>query len=485
MDNRPLTILVAGDDQKTRRLAAFGLSEGAELTRVSTPDELRKLSSLECFDVALIDWEMKTADSAVVLQSLQDRDDALPVVVTAAVEAAAERARELGADDCLLKPFSIDDLRQRLVSVARRAPAAPAVEEPAAVVPAPVETAPAAHSRADAETADAADAADSELSSQNPVMQKLLQVAWRVAPTPATVLILGENGTGKTVLAQAIHQRSLRRRMPFVTVNCPCLQPQLLESELFGHVRGAFTGAVSDAIGKVATAEGGTLFLDEIGELPLEIQPKLLRLLQDRRYERVGESKTRQADIRVLAATNRDLREEVRAGRFREDLYYRLNVITLDVLPLRQRPEDIVPTAEHFLAGMRVVLNKKIRGFTLMANEALSAYAWPGNLRELRNAVERAAILTDREWLDVEDFPVLLQPRQATIPQVGDLVSLTALEENHIREVIARTATLDHAARVLGIDKSTLYRKRKRMPAPRPARIEDFAGGASASAFAS
>jgi NtrC-family two-component system response regulator AlgB len=301
--------------------------------------------------------------------------------------------------------------------------------------------------------------------SQNPLMKKMLETAWRVAPTSSSILLLGENGTGKTVLASAIHKHSPRAKKPFVTVNCPCLKRELLESELFGHVRGSFTGAVNDAMGKVAAAEGGTLFLDEVGELPLDIQPKLLRLLQDREYERVGEPKARRANIRVIAATNRDLKAEVEAGRFREDLYYRLNVITLEVLPLRQRPEDIIDAAENFLGAMSAELGKTFRGFTPMGREALQGYAWPGNLRELHNVIERAAILCDRDTLDISDFAELTRSRETQLPQVGEFVSLEELEEAHIREVIARAATFDHAARILGIDKSTLYRKRKRTSA--------------------
>jgi len=293
-------------------------------------------------------------------------------------------------------------------------------------------------------------------------MLRMLDIAWRVAPTPATVLILGENGTGKSVLATGIHARSERKHMPFVTVHCPCLQEQLLESELFGHVKGSFTGAVTDTLGKVAAAEGGTLFLDEIGDLPLSIQPKLLRLLQERKYERVGETVSRTADIRVVAATNRDLQAEVKAGRFREDLFYRLNVVSVEVLPLRERVEDIVPTAEHFLRNMAKSLGRNFKGFSQLACETLRNYRWPGNVRELRNAVERAAILTDRETLDVSDFSQLASAPQAPGPRVGEFVSVATLVEEHIRLVVSRAASLEHAARILAIDRSTLYRKRKR-----------------------
>jgi NtrC-family two-component system response regulator AlgB len=302
-------------------------------------------------------------------------------------------------------------------------------------------------------------------STENPLVLATYRTAWKVAATKATVLITGENGTGKSVLARAIHQRSLRSGKPFITVNCPSLQARLVESELFGHVRGAFTGAVNDAMGKVAAAEGGTLFLDEVGELPLEIQPKLLRLLQDRQYERLGESKTRQADVRVIAATNRDLKQEVAKGRFREDLFYRLNVIALPVLPLRHRPEDILPAAEQFLEIVSGTMGRRFRGFTTGARELLQTHRWPGNLRELRNAVERAAILSDDAILEAADFGELAVLRSGEKLCIGDFVSLATVSQEHVRVVMDRAANYQEAASILGINTSTLYRWRKRTEA--------------------
>ena len=293
-------------------------------------------------------------------------------------------------------------------------------------------------------------------------LKNLVSLARRVVATDATLLILGESGTGKSLLARALHRRSPRGHRPFITVNCPCLQPQLLESELFGHVRGAFTGAVADATGKIAAAEGGTLFLDELGEMPREVQPKLLRLLQDGCYERIGEAVTRRADIRIVAATNRDLRAEVAAGRFREDLYYRLNVITLDIPPLRTRPEDIIPSAEHFLAEMNRTLGRT-RCLSAGARAALLRHNWPGNLRELRNVIERAAILAECDEIDESDLPEMGMGDDACTPQVGDFVTLEALQDAHMRKILARTRTYRQAADVLGIDKATLYRRLKRI----------------------
>ncbi len=296
-------------------------------------------------------------------------------------------------------------------------------------------------------------------------MQRTLALAWRAAPTDATILISGENGTGKSTLAVTLHRKSERRDGPFVTVTCPCLQAQLLESELFGHVRGAFTGAIRDTEGKVAAATGGTLLLDEVGDLPPEVQPKLLRLLQERAYERVGDHVSQHADIRVIATTNRNLAREVQAGRMREDLYYRLNVIQLEVPPLRERKEEIMAIAEAVLEELRGRMRRRVLGFTPSSHEILREYAWPGNVRELRNTIERAAVLSPGPWLDLAEVLEPVPAELAVLPRVGARVSLTEITDLHIREVIARSASYEEAARVLGINKSTLYRWRRRFTA--------------------
>lgn len=459
-----MKLLVVGDEHKTRRLLSFGVADGeTEFTTITCPDDLDRLYDLGDYDVALLDWEMRSWKSHELIEAIRRSAPDLAIVALTANGDAGDVAKRHGAAACVFKPVDIDHLRATLKQYASVRPSR-ATTLPAAAPSLP-HVSPANATKVDGAPESRSPAAELdpvEFSSGNAGMQRMLEIAWRVASTNTTVLILGENGTGKTELAKAIHRRSGRREMPFITVNCPCLQTQLLESELFGHVKGAFTGAVSDATGKVAAAEGGTLFLDEIGELPLEIQPKLLRLLQDREYERVGDSRARKTDIRVIAATNRDLKAEVKAGRFREDLYYRLNVISVEVLPLRHRPEDITPAAERFLASIGRTLRRSFRGFSPLAREAIAAFTWPGNLRELRNAVERAAILCDNEVLDLADFSDLTPQRDGILPQVGDFVSIEELEEAHIREVLARAATYDHAARILGIDKSTLYRKRKR-----------------------
>src|SRR6185437_5788860 len=227
----------------------------------------------------------------------------------------------------------------------------------------------------------------------SPGMRQVMEVLLRAAKTPASILITGESGTGKSVLARAVHEKSHLADKPFVTVSCPSLSKELLESELFGHVKGSFTGAIKDHWGKVRAAEGGTLFLDEIGDLPMEIQPKLLRLLQEREYERLGENITRQADLRIIAATNRDLKKRMAEGAFREDLYFRLNVIAVEMPPLRTRHDDLLRFADHYLKYFARQCARPVPKISSHASAQMLSYSWPGNLRELRNAIERAVIL--------------------------------------------------------------------------------------------
>jgi NtrC-family two-component system response regulator AlgB len=297
--------------------------------------------------------------------------------------------------------------------------------------------------------------------SSDPHMRRLIEVAKRSALSDASILMLGESGTGKSVLARQIHQWSPRFKEPFVTVSCPSLSRELLESELFGHVKGAFTGAITTTWGKVAAADRGTLFLDEIGELPLEIQPKLLRLLQEREYERVGESKMRMANVRIIAATNRNLKEAVAKGAFREDLLYRLDVISLSLLPLRDRPNDILPIALEQLHRLGRHSNQSIKGFTVSAERALQRYSWPGNIRELHNVVERATILATGELIDLPDLPPTLNDDVASSPTLGGPYSVEQVEAEHIRQVLSRSKSIQQAASVLKLDPTTLLRKRK------------------------
>ncbi len=285
---------------------------------------------------------------------------------------------------------------------------------------------------------------------RSPAMTRLFHLIENLQTSDATILLTGESGTGKEVMAQAIHANSLRRNQRFVAVNCAALPADLLESELFGHVRGAFTGAVRDRIGRVELAAGGTLFLDEIGDLPLQLQVKLLRFLQEKTFERVGESHTRKADVRILAATNADLRRAISEGRFREDLYYRLRVVPVEIPPLRARREDIEPLARHLLVRVAGRHGRELR-FSPDAIRAMLRYSWPGNVRELENAIEYAVAVGRGQTLQQEDLPSeIVEPLLPAHVSESDALR-TALEEHHWN----REAT----ARALGIGRTTLWRK--------------------------
>jgi len=320
----------------------------------------------------------------------------------------------------------------------------------------------------------------SSINTKNPRMQKVLDMARKVAVTDSTILITGESGTGKTLLAKLIHDGSERAKGPFAVVNCATLSENLLESELFGHARGSFTGAVKDKMGRLQLADTGTVFLDEIGEISPSLQTKLLRFLQEREFERVGDTKTIRVNVRIIAATNKDLEREVREGRFREDLYFRLNVIDLHMPSLRHRPEDILILADQLLTRSFLTTGRRPRPLNEQAKQAILGYGWPGNIRELKNALERAAILCSGEQVTVEDLPDRVlensimgvmpgAPGAASMPGASpnsavtqsDL-SLEELEKRHIQHVLTTATTLEEAASALGINLSTLWRKRRR-----------------------
>lgn len=312
--------------------------------------------------------------------------------------------------------------------------------------------------------------------SREPKVEKVYKMAEKAGRTQANIILLGPSGTGKTLFAKHIHSVSSRREKPFVVVHCPSLSSELLESELFGHVKGAFTGAHKDTWGRVHQANNGTLFLDEISDLTPAIQAKLLRLLQSGDYERVGESVTRHADVRILAATNHNLYEDVQKGKFREDLYYRLNVVTLELPSLAERKADIVPVAKKYLEYFNHQ-NGEDKEMTEDYQNLLLRYPWPGNFRELRNIVERSIIFSEGNFLDLSTLPANFRESQDqdTRIQTGQPVSLQELEEEHIRQVLEREPTIKDAAEVLGIDTATLYRKRKRMEAEQNPETQDRA----------
>jgi NtrC-family two-component system response regulator AlgB len=438
-------VLLIDDDASLRRTLRTAL----ESMRHDIADAVGGDQALEAvgkvrFDLAFLDLRLGREKGLDLLPELLRSAPGLGVVVMtafASIDTAVEAMRR-GAFDYLPKPFTPDQLRVvldrwQLVSGLR---------------------AEVADLRARVDEA----VPEADLSTGEPAVRAALDVAFRVAPTEATVLLRGENGTGKGVVARAVHTRSRRAGRPFVTVHCPSLSAELLESDLFGHAKGAFTGAVSETGGKVAAAEGGTLFLDEVGDLPPAVQPKLLRFLQEKAYERVGETQTRHGDVRLIAATNRDLDTEVRVGRFREDLFYRLNVIEVTLPPLRERRRDILPLADRLLRFFGRQSAKAVTGFTPEALAALERHSWPGNLRELRNVVERGVILAAGSEVGLADLPAQLGTPPARKVEVGGAATLDELEAEHVRRVLASAPTLDDAAGTLGIDPSTLYRKRKR-----------------------
>jgi len=297
--------------------------------------------------------------------------------------------------------------------------------------------------------------------SRAPAMQQIWSVVERAAKADVPLLLRGESGTGKGMLARALHRQSERAPEPFVTINCPSLSDELLMSDLFGHVKGAFTGAHRDQIGKIEAADGGTVFLDEMGDLSATVQAKLLRFLQDHTYERLGTTNQRLADVRIIAATNRDLEAMVREGRFREDLLYRLNVVELTLPALRDRKEDILDLSRHFLAVYSAAANRTQPELSAEAQALLMAHPWPGNIRELRNEIQRACVLWPTRVIGPEAFSSRVYRDRNRGPLLGEKHSLEEIESEHIRMVLAKTATFEEAATVLGIEPSTLWRKRR------------------------
>ena len=441
-----MRVLVVDDEPNIRRTLRVALEgDGHSVEEAATASEATRRAEGRPFDLALVDLRLGEESGLDLTELLLAQAPRLAVVLItahASMDSALGAIRR-GAFDYLPKPFTPGQVR----AVLERAAKVRGLRDRVA----------------DLEDRVRAEVPAVEFPGDDEAVRRVGEMARRVAPFDAAVLLRGENGTGKGVLARALHGWSKRAGGPFVTVNCPSLSPDLLESDLFGHARGAFTGAVRDASGKVAAAEGGTLFLDEVGDLPVGLQPKLLRFLQDREYERVGETHTRTADVRLVAATNRDLEALVGSGGFREDLLYRLNVVEMTLPPLRQR-SDIGELADHLLAFFARQAGRPLSGFSAEARHALARHPWPGNLRELRNAVERAAILAEGPEIGLADLPERIHPQGPDPAQgvaLGRPVSLEALEAEHIRRVLAATPSREEAARVLGIDPSTLYRKRK------------------------
>jgi NtrC-family two-component system response regulator AlgB len=438
--------LIIDDEKAIRSSTVIAIRAEGHIAEAADSKAVGLLKLQEdAYDLVFLDLRLGDEDGLEVLEDIKRSFPQVQVIVFTAYAtvASAVTAIQKGAFDYLEKPFTPENLRQILSRVEKQRKLETKIVELQAEIDLQNPTL--------------------DFSSEDPAMQSAIEILFKAAPTQAAILLLGESGTGKSVLAKAIHDRSEARDAPFVTVSCPSLSRELLESELFGHVKGAFTGAIRDTWGKVAAAEGGTLFLDEIGELPLEIQPKLLRLLQERQYERVGEHKIRVTDARIIAATNNDLKERVRAGTFREDLYYRLDVISVRVPPLRERMHDLERLTKSYLDFFARQLGRPRLAFSEGASKRMINYRWPGNLRELRNTIERSVILAPDDLIAERFIPENPPAALDHKVSVGSDISLETLEEAHIRSILGRASSLDAAAKTLGIDPATLYRKRKRL----------------------
>jgi len=436
-------ILVVDDEKHIRsHLATYLRDVGHVAETAASGEEALDLLRRGAFDLVLTDVRMAGLDGLALLREIRARyPDAIVVLMTAyATVSQAVEAMRAGAYDYLVKPFSLEQIGLLLDRVLE------------------VQSLRRENGRLKLAAGDA-----TLLESASPKMQRALATALQVAPSDATVLLTGESGTGKTVLARQIHAWSRRASGPFVTISCTTLSEHLLESELFGHVKGAFTGAWKDNPGRLEAAAHGTVFLDEVGELPPELQAKLLRFLEERRFERVGGRRTIEVDARLVAATNRDLEAEVARGRFRSDLYFRLNVVGIRLPPLRERPEDLLPLVSHLLRSLAARHGRSTTPtLSDAARELIESYGWPGNVRELVNALERALVLSTGDVVQADGLPdaVLAPPAVAHSEQAAG--SLEDLERTHIQQVLAESVTLEQAAARLGIGVTTLWRKRKR-----------------------
>ncbi len=487
-------ILVVDDEPNLRKvLGALLQQAGYEvLTEADGDSALARIKSSPrgAFDVVISDLRMPGMDGMHLLKALIEDDPSLPVVILTAhgsVDTAVEAVKS-GAFDFLEKPFERDQIERvigkaaatRRLSGPRTEPRTRPESGSRPVEPASPEQAP----------------SDFGMVGRSDAMRSVTEMIRTVAASPSTVLIAGESGTGKELVARALHLGSERHARPFIRVNCAAIPATLVESELFGHERGAFTGAVSSRPGRFELADGGTLFLDEVSEIPLEIQVKLLRAIQESEFERVGGVKTLRVDVRLIAATNRDLEIEIREKRFREDLYYRLNVVPIHLPPLRDRPEDVEPLLEHFLIRSNERLGKDVRGFASEALEALRAYAWPGNIRELENLVERMVLFASSDRISLDELPDsfigpssdgdgepegTVEPGDESDEGMGRMIRLPLdslgldlkeavkagsrrIEEALIREALAQTdANVTRSARKLGISRRSLQSKMKEL----------------------
>ncbi|HEY7327376.1 MAG TPA: sigma-54 dependent transcriptional regulator [Gemmataceae bacterium] len=436
-----IKLLIVDDDDDLRDdLVHLFRKQGHEVTAaVSGEDALNKAAHAR-FDVALLDLHLPGISGIDLLSQLKEQQpelEALMLTAHSSIETAVEAMRR-GAYDYLTKPFRAADLEVHIQKAFEKVQLQRREQQWLRHL--------------------SYESPRYRLVGSSPAMRKVIGLIEKVATTDSTVLVRGASGTGKELVARALHTNSPRRNRPLVTINCAALQETLLESELFGHEKGAFTGAVTTKPGLVEVAEGGTLFIDEIGEMAPGLQAKLLRVLEDGHYRRVGGTREMNADVRVVAATNRELSEEIKNGKFREDLYYRLNVVSIFLPPLRERREDIPELIEHFLTTRQIgPLRSRVDAEAL---KALTAYSWPGNVRELANVLERAQILAENHIITVEDLPESLMTATAgSSESAGDPRHLDEVERRHVQAVLhEEKGNKVHAARVLGISRRSLYR---------------------------
>jgi DNA-binding NtrC family response regulator len=444
-------VLVVDDDGVTRELLKEVLEqEGFEVRTAGDAEEALGVLHAGQF-LVLSDIRMGGMDGLELLEQIRQRSPGTFVILMTGFGnlEGAVRAIQKGAFDYISKPFRMGELKN-LVARAHRQWRAVADESP----PSPVDAIPARGS----------------LLGRSPLILEVYKSLARAALSGSSVLLTGESGTGKELVARAIHEHSHRRERPFVAINCGALTDTLLETELFGHVKGAFTGAVAEKKGLLEEADGGTLFLDEVGDVSPALQVKLLRVLQEGEFKPVGSNEVRRADLRVIAATHRNLEEMIRAGRFRDDLYYRLKVIQIPLPPLRDRMEDLPELASHFLALYAEANGKKVSHLAPEAMAALQAHRWPGNVRELENAVERAVAMSSGQVLFAEDFQLQTPATSASFAPdpskaegAGPQASLEDVERAHIERVLKDTGyNKSRASALLGIDRATLYRKAQR-----------------------
>jgi two-component system response regulator AtoC len=443
-------VLVVDDEEKMRRALQILLGKlGLQAVAAEHGEAALAALASEQIDLVLTDVRLPGMSGIDLLERIRENDASIPVVVLTAYGTIqdAVRAMRLGAFDYLLKPFELDALE----AIVRKALELRQVR---------------AENRYLRERLDGA-GGERQMLALSPAMRQVLERVEQVAATPTTVLITGETGVGKEVVAWAVHETSPRRERLLVALNCAAIPGELLESELFGHVRGAFTGAQSAREGKFELADGGTLFLDEIGDMPAPLQAKLLRVLEDSVVERVGSNKRIQVDVRVISSTNRDLAAAVRDGTFREDLYYRLNVFHLRVPPLRERAEDVRPLAESFLARFGREFGKGTLRLSDDAVARLERHAWPGNVRELQNVMERAAVLAGPSATIEERLVAELLPSQQSNPAPADGLRLAPAIEETERALVTQAleqcgGNKAEAARVLGVSERTLWYKLKK-----------------------